>query len=133
MYNIYNNLMPSNILSYFCMVHMSHDHDTRQAGHFKNMYCRTTLKSMCLSIRGPVMWSKLHSDLKNSTTVNMFKKGIKPFWLVSIKQRNSALKLIYSSTCHERTPSGPGKSVRTLQVAAHQRDGWARCNESGHC
>ena len=30
-----------------------------------------------------------------------------------------------SSTCHERTHSGPGKSVRTLQVAAHQRDGWA--------
>ena len=72
MYKIYNNLMPSNILSYFCMVHiMSHDHDTRQAGHLKNMYCRTTLKSMCLSIRGPVMWNKLHSDLKNSTTVNI--------------------------------------------------------------
>ena len=35
MYKIYNNLMPSNIvLSYFCMVH---DHDTRQAGHFKNI------------------------------------------------------------------------------------------------
>ena len=79
MYKIYNNLMPSNILSYFCMVHMSHDHDTRQAGHFKNMYCRTTLKSMCLSIRGPVMWNKLHSDLKNSTTVNMFKKRYKTF------------------------------------------------------
>ena len=31
----------------------------------------------------------------------------------------------YSSTCHERTPSGPGKSVRTLQVAARHRDGWA--------
>ena len=45
MYKIYNNLMPSNILSYFCMVHISHDHDTRQAGHFKNMYCRTTLKN----------------------------------------------------------------------------------------
>ena len=45
MYKIYNNLMPSDILSYCCMVHMSHDHDTRQAGHFKNMYCRTTLKS----------------------------------------------------------------------------------------
>ena len=79
MYKIYNNLMPSNILSYFCMVHMSHDHDTRQAGHFKNMYCRTTLKSMCLSIRGPAMWNKLHSDLKNSTTVNMFKKRYKTF------------------------------------------------------
>ena len=32
---------------------------------------------------------------------------------------------VYSSTCHERTPSGPDKSVRTLQVAAHQRGGWA--------
>ena len=37
MYKIYYNLMPSNILSYFCMVHMSHDHDTRQSGQFKNM------------------------------------------------------------------------------------------------
>ena len=35
------------------------------------------------------------------------------------------LLYLYSSTCHERTPPGPGKSVRTLQVAAHQRDGWA--------
>ena len=25
------------------------------------------------------------------------------------------------STCHEQTPSGPGKSVRSLQVAADQR------------
>ena len=86
--------MPSNILSYFCMVHMSHDHDTRQAGHFKNMYCRTTLKSICLSIRGHVMWNKLHNDLKNSTTVSMFKKRYKTFWLVSMKQRNSSLKLL---------------------------------------
>ena len=85
MYKIYNNLMPSNILSYFCMVHMSHDHGTRQAGHFKNMYCRTTLKSMCLSIRGPVMWNKLHSDLKNSTTVNMFKKRYKTFLVSEYK------------------------------------------------
>ena len=74
-YKIYNNIMPCNILSYFCTVHMSHDHDTRQAGHFTNMYCRTTLTSMCLSIRGPVMWKKLHNDLKNSTNVdNMFIK-----------------------------------------------------------
>ena len=37
----------------------------------------------------------------------------------------SELDLQYSSTCHERTPSGPGKSVRTLQVAARHRDGQA--------
>ena len=38
---------------------------------------------------------------------------------------NNAAKMKYSSTCHERTPSGPGKSVRTLQVAARHRDGRA--------
>ena len=58
---------------------MSHDHDTRQAGHFKNMNCRTTQKSMCLSIRGPFMWNILHNDLNNSTTVNMFNKRFKTF------------------------------------------------------
>ena len=56
---------------------------TRQAGHFKNMYCRTTLKSMCLSMRGPVMWNTLHNDLKNSTNVNLLKKKYNTFWLVS--------------------------------------------------
>ena len=40
-----------------------------------------TMKSMCLSIRGPVRWNKLHSDLKNSTTVNMFKKRYKTFFV----------------------------------------------------
>ena len=39
----------------------------------------TTLKAMCLSVRGPVMWNKLHTDLKNSTSVNMFKKRYKTF------------------------------------------------------
>ena len=62
---------------------MSRDHDTRQAGHFKNMYYRTTLKSMCLSIIGPVMWNKLHTDLKNCT-----KKRYKTFWFVSTQQRH---------------------------------------------
>ena len=43
--------------------------------------------------------------------------------------RNLTIKMVhsagfwtnYSSTCHERTPSGPGKSVLSLQVAADQR------------
>ena len=48
----------------------------------------------------------------------------KPFFLAGV---NITLILtfflgkMYSSTCHERTPSGPGKSVRSLQVAADQR------------
>ena len=39
------------------------------------------------------------------------------------KSHGWALLFNYSSTCHERTPSGPGKSVRTLQVAARSSQG----------
>ena len=42
----------------------------------------------------------------------------------SIVDLRRSFESLYSSTCHERTPSGPGKSVRTLQVAARHRDGW---------
>ena len=38
----------------------------------------------------------------------------------------------YSSTCHEQTPSGPGKSVRLLQVAADQRYFNVEMCRSGH-
>ena len=62
---------------------MSHAHDTRQAGHFTNMYFRTTLTS---SVRGPVMWNKLHNDLNNSTNEDMFRKRFKTFLI-----RDSAL------------------------------------------
>ena len=44
MYKIYNNLMPSNILSYFCMVHMSHDHDTRQLSRSLLKICTVELR-----------------------------------------------------------------------------------------
>ena len=43
----------------------------------------------------------------------------------NVANHNQPTGLHYSSTCHERTPSGPGKSVRTLQVAARHRDGRA--------
>ena len=81
------------------MIHMSHDHDTRQASHFTG---GTTLKSMCLSIRGPVMWNKL------STTVNMFNKCIKPFWFSEYATTSFIAEIAisnYSSTCLGRPPS----------------------------
>ena len=39
---------------------------------------------------------------------------------------------MYSSTCLERKPSGPGKSVRSLQVAADQRYFNVEMCQSGH-
>ena len=58
------------------LMYMIYNKDTRQAGHFKNMYCRTTPISACLSVIGHLIWNKLHSDLKNSTNVNMLNRKV---------------------------------------------------------
>ena len=60
MYKFYNNLMSVNILSHFEMVNICHDYYTRQENNFKNKYCRTTLKYMCISVNGPKMWNSLN-------------------------------------------------------------------------
>ena len=72
MYTIYNNLMPVNILSHFEMVNTCHDYNTRQENNFKNKHCMTTLKSMCISVKGPKMWNSLNKDLKNSSNLCVF-------------------------------------------------------------
>ncbi len=80
--------MSSKILSYVAWyILKSHAHGNPQAGYFENMqaYCGTTLKYVCLSARSHVMWNKLNNDLNNSTNVNVLKKGINPFWLVSMQ------------------------------------------------
>ena len=76
MYNIYNNLMPLNILSYFEMVNTSHDYNIRQEN---NKYCKTTLKSMCISVKGPKMWNSLNKDLKNSSNLRAFNISYKHY------------------------------------------------------
>ena len=35
---------------------------------------RTNLKAMCLSVHGVKLWNTLPDDIKNCTSVNIFKK-----------------------------------------------------------
>ena len=78
----------------------------------------------------------MHSNFHSILPKNGQENGTET-WLLAKKMHNgeNAFEvLLYSSTCHERTPSGPGKSVRTWQAAAHQRDGRARgTKRNTHC
>lgn len=74
MYKIYNRLMPNNFLSRFKVVNTTHAHNTRQENNFESKYCRTTLKAMCISIKGVNMWNCLNTNIKNCTNVIAFKK-----------------------------------------------------------
>ena len=70
-----------------------------------------------LSYKGHIENTKKKVGTRNNI---IRKQKISKWGATPITLRPSALAL-YSSTCHERTPSGPGKSVRSLQVAADQR------------
>ena len=74
MFKIYHNLMPANTISRFQLVRATHGHNTRQRNNFKRKYCRTTLKSMCLSTKGPKIWYSLHASIKECTNLCSFKR-----------------------------------------------------------
>ena len=71
--------MPVNILSHFEMVNTCHDYNTHQENNFKNKYCRTTLKYMCISLKGLKIWNSLNKDLKNSSNIRAFNISYKHY------------------------------------------------------
>ena len=74
MFKIYNKLKPNNLLSRFKMVHTTHPHNTRQENNFETNYCRTTLKSMCISVKGTNIWNCLNKNIKHCNNVLAFEK-----------------------------------------------------------
>ena len=56
-------------------------YSTRQTKSFVMVQVRTNLKAMCLSVHGVKLWNTLPDDIKNCTSVNIFKKCIKKHFL----------------------------------------------------
>ena len=65
-YRVAHDDMPIDIMSRFRTVRTTHQHNTRQENNFIHRFCRTTLKSKCLSVKGPVLWNNLPVQLKES-------------------------------------------------------------------
>jgi len=77
MYKVRFNLFPSNLQCIFDVTKDRHSHNTRQLSNFAAKFCRTTQKSLCLSIKGPKLWNNLPNHLKSSVSFNSFKKAYK--------------------------------------------------------
>ena len=65
--------------------------------------CRAVIRNRIYGFMKRLVSSSNALVLSAVTSVARFRSRIVRHWL----------KSLYSSTCHERTPSGPGKSVRT--------------------
>ena len=84
MFKAKNNLLPSNILKLF--IEKRGNLGTRQMGNFQQVFVRTTLKSMSVSVRGVKLWNSFNLELKNSQSVNIFKRRFKIEILKKYKQ-----------------------------------------------
>jgi hypothetical protein len=77
MYKVKNQILPRNLQHFFNLTYDMHTYNTRQLANFSIKFCRTTLKSFCLSIHGPKLWNSLPDKLKSISSLKSFKKCYK--------------------------------------------------------
>ena len=79
MFNIFHGTLPIQLQMRFTKY--SSVYYTRQTKSFVMVQVRTNLKAMCLSVHDVKLWNTLPDDIKNCTSVNIFKKCIKKHFL----------------------------------------------------
>ncbi len=77
MYEAYHSNLPTNLQTYFTLVHENSDHNTRQRDNFRVTFARTTLRKSSLIWQGVFIWNSLEENLKKSKTLASFKKQYK--------------------------------------------------------
>ena len=78
MFNLFHGILFS------CKGGLANDssvHSTRQKKSFVMVQVRTNLKAMCLSVYGVKLWNTLPDEIKNCSSVNIFKKCLKKHFL----------------------------------------------------
>ena len=71
----FNNLLPTNVLSYFNKVNDSHNHNTKHNTlSFKVRYRRSSKKALSICVKCSKMWNAFSPDIKLSRNANAFKK-----------------------------------------------------------
>ena len=70
MYKAFQNLLPTNLLSYFKKINDSHNHNTRNNNlRFKVRYRRTSKKALSMCVKGSKMWNALSPDIKLTSNI----------------------------------------------------------------
>ena len=70
------NLLPNKLLQ-LLELETNDIHDTRCKTKFRQKFARTALKARCISIKGIVIYNKLHDNIKNCKSVRCFNKCFK--------------------------------------------------------
>ena len=75
MYNIFHGTLPEHLQNRFTLY--ANLHNTRRSSTFVMLQARTNIKAMCLSVYGVKLWNSLPGNIKDCTSLNLFKKYLK--------------------------------------------------------
>ena len=77
MFLCHMQLVPRNILQNFCYNASIHDYNTRQSSHFHTLQIKTNVSKLSIFYKGPMIWNALPPNVKESSSLNTFKKRYK--------------------------------------------------------
>lgn len=75
-YKYSNNLLPKHFNSYFEKNADFHNYNTRHAENFMTSIHRISLYEQSIRFRGPHLWNRLSKTIKQSSSLNVFKKKL---------------------------------------------------------
>ena len=81
MYQCYHGLLPSSLLEYFNLNQTIHKYQTRNASNFHFQQIRTALFRNSVFFKGPKIWNSTPTLIKQSPTLNCFKRRYKQYLL----------------------------------------------------
>ena len=74
MYLCFKNQIPCHVSSYFHLNHDIHNYDTRSSSKFHIPLIRTNVSKYSVFYKGPVIWNKLDNHIRDSPSLNCFKR-----------------------------------------------------------
>ena len=69
------HLLPISCLNLFGKP-IVHGYNTRHSSYFNIPYCRTVVKSRCITVRGPLLWDTLPINISDSRSTSEFKRAL---------------------------------------------------------
>jgi hypothetical protein len=77
MFRYSNNLLPIIFANYFIKYNAVHGYGTRSSDSYRPHNFNYNLARNTIRRQGPILWSGINSDIRNSVSVNSFKHKFK--------------------------------------------------------
>ena len=81
LYKYVNRQLPGNFDNYFINNHEFHNYDTRSREDMHIPNSRLDIRKQTIRNAGPALWNSIPIHIKDASTIELFKRGLKPHLL----------------------------------------------------